>query len=262
MVRAQTLPFNSAIDVKVALENAAKQVSSCAASSGRGLKAWGAAMLDGNSDMSVDTINSICSSTMMWANAGTLSPKFEAASHLDLGTKLVAGAVVITMSILSLVVTEATGYPSAGWVADDRVGWAFNAILERASKKDCGGYFGDKACDELRGLASDKAVQAWAYDIVMQDVSKECKKCMATMAAQCEVMADNLSKEFQEIMDKTNLISSLFGNINGLYKADKFVSKETVDFLWNAYMFCKDELEKMLPGPSTPKPPSGARSNE
>jgi hypothetical protein len=263
MVRAQQLPFTKACDMTAALENAAKQVPPCATSSGRGLKVWGAAMLDGTPDMSVDTIKDICSTASVMVKAGLLSPKFEKASHLDLEAKVWAATAGIARSALSLVVTRFTEQPSAAWVADDRIGWVFDEIFGKTGKAECQGYFGNTTCDELGKLASDKAVRDWAFDKAVQDRSTECTQCAADMVALCEKVANNLSKEFQEIMDTTNLLSSLLINIEALYAAGsiyeaggKVATENTLDSLWNTFQFLKSQL----PVSSTPTPPSGMRT--
>lgn len=247
MVRAQKLPFTSANDMTAALENAAKQVSSCAASSGRGLKGWGADMLDGNWDLSVEAIKGICSTAAAMLKAGILSPEMEKASHLDLETKVWAALAGIARSFLSII----TKRPSIAWVLDDRIGFVMMELVQ-TNKAKCQEYFGDKSCKELRDGAWDKALQAWADDSAK---STECKQCAADMVAQCEKMTDNLIKEFKDTMDGFNLLTSLFGNLggigSGLFKGTHDI-EVTMDTLWNIFTFFKEELQ-----PIAPAQPSG-----
>lgn len=117
MVRAQKLPFTTANDMKAAVENAAKQVSSCVASSGRGLKAWGADMLAGT-PVSADAIKLLCARTEVDVKAGYLSTEWEKASHLNLETKVWAVNAGLARTFLSVILTDMTGQPGPAWSAD------------------------------------------------------------------------------------------------------------------------------------------------
>lgn len=134
--------------------------------------------------------------------------------------------------------------------------YAYNKVLTNIGKVKCDEYFGaTKSCQEL-SMAADGAVLEWA-------MSSECEKCTANLVAQCEKVTDNLKKEFQDIVDNTNLLGSLFGNVNKLFTVEpgsKEAVKETLDSLWNVLTFLKDEVDRVKDEPAvstTPAQPSG-----
>lgn len=229
LLSAGQVPFKSEDDISRMLEEAAASVKACAATTGRGLKAWGADLVQADPAVDIAALERICKNAAPLAKSGLTLPELD-----DFGLTDTFAAIGVGASQSYLAIFVGVGWtknPLATFGTNIGIGAVFGKLFYSQNEADCRELYSDQGCAELsnpetwRALNPATGTESYGLPLTAADFgtrsadaavlawgkSDACKACSKELMTVCLNHVSEYNKKFKQVATMSNAVGLMSG---------------------------------------------------